>query len=268
MLMAHSAHKVDALFFAPHPDDAEIGAGGLILSLHASGRTTAIVDFCEGEAASGGTVEIRYQEAERARQILGVAYRENLKLPDGGIQDAYDTRLLAAAAIRRYQPTIIVAPYFAADPPGRGIRHSDHWQAGLIASNAFNYAHLRQLPIEDEPWQATAICYYMVPRTVEPTFVVDFTKHVDTYLAAIQAHQSQFDWVFERRAAIEELYGQTPFELHGRHNGHLWTGGGFAQPFWSPDPLVVNDPVALAEQQVTEAQRMDALRAAHQQADQ
>ena len=267
MPAADSAHKVDALFFAPHPDDAEIGAGGLILSLHAAGRSTAIVDLSEGEAASGGTVEIRYEEAERARQILGVAYRENLKLPDGGIQDDYDSRLLAAAAIRRYQPTIVVAPYFSADPPGRGIRHSDHWQTGLIASNAFNYAHLRQLPIDGEPWQATAIHYYMVPRTVDPTFVVDFTEHVDTYLAAIRAHRSQFGMVFDRRDSIEELYGQTTFELRGRHDGFLWTGGGFAQPFWAPDPLVVGDPVGIAERQVTHVQRMDALRAAHQQAD-
>ena len=258
-----AAHQVDALFFAPHPDDAEIGAGGLILSLHAAGRTTAIIDLSEGEAASSGTVEIRYEEAERARQILGVAYRENLKLPDGGIEDVYDTRLLAAAAIRRYQPTIVVAPYFSADPPGRGIRHSDHYQTGLIASNAFNYAHLRQLPIDGEPWQATAIYYYMVPRTVAPTFVVDFTQYLDTYLAAIRAHHSQFGHMFDRPESMAEIFGQTPFELRGRFDGWQWSGGGFAQPFWSPDPLVVADVVGLAEQQVTLMQRMDQLRDAH-----
>ena len=256
--------KVDALFFAPHPDDAEIGAGGLILTLHAAGRTTAIVDMSEGEAASGGSVEVRYQEAERARQILGVNYRENLRLPDAGIEDVYETRLLAAASIRRYRPTVVVAPYYRADPPGRGVRHSDHYKAGLIASNAFNYAHLQQLPIDGEPWQATAIYYYMVPPSVPPTFVIDLTEHFDVYLEAIKAHHSQFGMVFDHPTSIAEIYGQTPFELRSRFEGFLWTGGGFAQPFWSPDPLVVGDVVALAEQQVTQVQRLDQLRAAHQ----
>ena len=49
--MSNKDYKVDVLVFGPHPDDAEIGVGGLLLSMHAAGRTSAIVDMTEGESA-------------------------------------------------------------------------------------------------------------------------------------------------------------------------------------------------------------------------
>jgi LmbE family N-acetylglucosaminyl deacetylase len=49
-------------------------------------------------------VESRKDESEAAANIMGVEYREQLNLPDGGKENNEATRLLAIALIRKYQP--------------------------------------------------------------------------------------------------------------------------------------------------------------------
>ena len=49
---------VDILAFGPHPDDAEIGAGGLLRKMKDRGHTTGIVDMTTGDMG-WGTPEIR-----------------------------------------------------------------------------------------------------------------------------------------------------------------------------------------------------------------
>ena len=41
------------------------------------------MDLTQGELGTRGTPEIRHQEATEAARILGVEYRDNLKLKDG-----------------------------------------------------------------------------------------------------------------------------------------------------------------------------------------
>lgn len=74
-------------FFGAHPDDVEWGAGGIALLLRNSGVSFAIVDMTEGELGSRGTPEERKAEAALAAEFMGAQARENLGLPDGGIQD-------------------------------------------------------------------------------------------------------------------------------------------------------------------------------------
>jgi len=50
---------LDLLAFGAHPDDVEIGAGG-ILAVHArKGYTCGIIDLTAEEMASNGTVPLR-----------------------------------------------------------------------------------------------------------------------------------------------------------------------------------------------------------------
>ena len=41
--------KIDVLAFGPHPDDAEIGAGGLLLKMKDLGHKTGIIDMTRGD---------------------------------------------------------------------------------------------------------------------------------------------------------------------------------------------------------------------------
>ena len=73
---------VDLLVFGPHPDDLEIGAGGIVARHAALGFSVGLCDLTAGEMGSNGTVEERLKESEAACKVLGAAWRENLRWPD------------------------------------------------------------------------------------------------------------------------------------------------------------------------------------------
>ncbi|RYD01865.1 hypothetical protein N752_27460 [Desulforamulus aquiferis] len=62
--------KVDILAFGAHPDDVEVGAGGLMAVLAQRGLKVAVVDLTGGEMASNGSPEERNREAQRASEHL------------------------------------------------------------------------------------------------------------------------------------------------------------------------------------------------------
>ena len=50
---------LDYLVIAPHPDDAELGAAGAVLSLRAQGASVGVLDLTDGEPTPHGSPEIR-----------------------------------------------------------------------------------------------------------------------------------------------------------------------------------------------------------------
>ena len=78
---------LDLLVFGPHPDDLEIGLGGAIARHTAAGFSVGLCDLTAGELGSNGTPDERMKEAAAAAKVLGAAWRENLRWPDGGIAE-------------------------------------------------------------------------------------------------------------------------------------------------------------------------------------
>jgi bacillithiol biosynthesis deacetylase BshB1 len=232
---------VDLLAFGPHPDDAEIGCGGLLHKMKALGHTTGIVDMTTGDMG-WGTVEERQQESEEAARILGLDVRENLDLGDCRIEDTFENRCAAAAAIRRHRPQIVLAPYYQL-PIGRGLGHNDHYKTGQIVANAYNLAHLRKAPIPGEAHQAKAMWFYFLPPGVVPTFIVDVSAHFDAWMNAIDCHQTQF-YNPDRPRPDHVPHAREAFEAFARYWG--WqVGVRYAQAYLSVAPLRVNDPMVL-----------------------
>jgi bacillithiol biosynthesis deacetylase BshB1 len=234
---------VDILAFGPHPDDAEIGCGGLLRKLKDCGRTTGIIDMTSGDMG-WGTPELRAEEGRRAAEILGLDVRECLDLGDCRIEDTFENRCRVASVIRRHRPQILLAPYYDL-PIGRGLGHNDHYKTGEIVSNAFNLAHLAKAPCEGEPFQAKALFYYFVPPGTKPTFIVDITPHVEPWLASIDAHLTQFH-APDRPRPAHLPPAREVFETYARYWG--WQiGVRYAQAFLSVNPLKVDDPFVLVE---------------------
>ena len=75
----------EVLAVGAHPDDVELGCGGLLARLAACGRRVGILDLTAGEAATRGDERVRRGEAAEAAAALGVAWRSCLSLPDGGL---------------------------------------------------------------------------------------------------------------------------------------------------------------------------------------
>jgi bacillithiol biosynthesis deacetylase BshB1 len=234
---------VDILAFGPHPDDAEIGCGGLLLKLKEKGRRTGIIDMTSGDMG-WGTPEIRAEEGAKAGAILKLDVRECLDMGDCRVEDTFENRVKVASVIRRHRPEVILSPYYDL-PIGRGLGHNDHYKSGQIISNAYNLAHLAKAPCEGEPFQAKAIFYYFIPPGTRPTFVVDITAQAEQWLNAIDCHLTQF-YHPDRPRPANLPHPRDAFESYSRYWG--WQiGVKYAQAFIATSPLKIDDPVSLVE---------------------
>jgi bacillithiol biosynthesis deacetylase BshB1 len=240
---------VDILAFGPHPDDAEIGAGGLLRKLKDLGHTTGIIDMTSGDMG-WGTPELRLQECEAAAKVLRLDVRECLDLGDCRIEDTFENRCAAAAMIRRHQPQIVLSPYYHL-PVGRGLGHNDHYKTGQIVANAYNLAHLRKAPVPGEPFQAKAIYFYFLPPGTAPTFVVDITDYFDDWLAALDCHRSQFHNA-DRPPHPHAPQVRDVFSSFASYWG--WQiGVKYGQAFLATSPLKVGNPLDLVKDVVPRA---------------
>jgi bacillithiol biosynthesis deacetylase BshB1 len=173
----------DLLVFGPHPDDIEIGLGGVVAHHAAAGHRVGLCDLTAGELGSNGTPEERRREAEEAAGVLGAAWRENLGWPDGAI-----TRELMPSAvglIRRHQPRAIAMPYWT-------DRHPDHVAASQVLTEAVFKSGLRRYPATGDPWRPAWVCYYFINDSTTPSFVIDVSPHYGRKRAALDCYRSQF----------------------------------------------------------------------------
>jgi len=176
---------VDLLAVGPHPDDIEIGIGGLVAKHTSLGHRVGLCDLTAGEMGSNGTVEERLAEAEAARKVLGAAWRVNLRLPDRAIGTDLEHLRVVASLVRRAKPRVVAIPYWS-------DRHPDHEAAsGLLTEGVFN-AGLRRYQADGEAWKPESVCYYFINDSASPSFVVDVSDHYDTKRRALACFESQF----------------------------------------------------------------------------
>ena len=241
------ATELDVLAIGAHPDDAEIGAGGLLLKMKALGYKTGICDLTTGDMG-WGTPEERVAECEEAARILKLDVRETLDMGDCRVEDTFENRATVAQIIRKYRPKVIFAPWYQL-PIGRGLGHNDHFKAGVLAAQAFNFSHLRKMPIEGEPFQAKAIYYYFLPPSRPPTFVVDVEDYYEDWRRALEAHKTQFSNPNKPKPKKGTGGFLDHFEVHARQWGFL-ANARYAQAFYSEALIRVEDPMVLVNSMV------------------
>jgi bacillithiol biosynthesis deacetylase BshB1 len=176
---------VDVLVFGPHPDDIEIGAGGTVAHLAAKGQRVGLCDLTAGEMGSNGTVEERLAEADAAGDVLGAAWRVNLRWRDRAIGKDPDHVRAAASLIRAARPRSVALPYWS-------DRHPDHVAASAVLTEAAFSAGLRRFETEHGAWKAEWICYYFINDSAHPSFVVDVSQEYEIKRRALACHASQF----------------------------------------------------------------------------
>ncbi|MCL6450930.1 MAG: bacillithiol biosynthesis deacetylase BshB1 [Acetobacteraceae bacterium] len=229
---------LDVLAFGAHPDDVEIGAGAT-LALYASlGRRVGVVDLTRGELANCGTLEGRLEEAAEAAAVLGLAVRENLALPDRGIEVSQESVLRAVALIRRYRPVLILAPHWE-DP------HPDHircWE--LIREAALSAALTRVGPsLGLAPHRPRRVLAYLVNSAATPTFLVDVGSVYDIKRRALAAHRSQFELGNHSvPTPLNRPWYLAGIEGRDRYLGWL-AGVEYAEGFVSPAPSLVEPSI-------------------------
>jgi len=187
-----------ALAVAAHPDDVEFGAGGTLAKWAADGCVVHHVVCTDG---SKGTWDVdadlpalvaRRQDEQReaSRRLAGERAGEVrfLGAVDGELEASREMQREVARAIRELRPDVVLGH----DPWKRYRLHPDHRHAGLLVCDAIvsardphflvdlGVAHHR--PEHLLLWEADA-----------PDHAEDVTISIDRKLAALEAHESQFE---------------------------------------------------------------------------
>ena len=232
---------VDVLAIAAHRDDVEQTCGGTLLVQKALGWRTGILDLTQGEGGTRGSAAERAAEASAAAQILGVAHREALDLPDSNVQNTLENRLKVAAVLRRLRPRVVILPYWQG-------RHPDHYTSATLGYEACFAAGLASLDLpagDGAPHRPFKILYASLYADVRPSFVVDITPHIETRLQSLLAYRSQYGGqpagasLFVPEEDIRERMFST-----ARHYG-LLAGVRYAEPFVQREVGLAQDLVLL-----------------------
>ncbi len=189
MTSGATGYGVEALAFAAHPDDAEIFCGGTLITLADLGHRTAVVDLTRGERASNGTLEERESETAAASRVLGLQWRENLGLPDTGLNPWSDEQLRAVVeAIRRARPELLLVPWTEE-------RHPDHEAAGALLARASFFCGVRKFETgASAPAPAMRprqVLAYAMRHRMTPSFIIDTSKAMERKREAIACYRSQ-----------------------------------------------------------------------------
>jgi len=183
--MRKTEKPLDLVVVSPHPDDGELGAGGLLLLSREQGCRGGIIDLTRGETGTKGDPEMRAREAKAAASILGLIMRENLDLGDSALSDSDSNRRALVRVLRTWRPRLVLGIH-PEDP------HPDHQSAARLTYSAFFLARLpRYLP--DVPaYSPRALWYFFVHKTAEPTVVVDIGAVFERKMESLRAYGSQF----------------------------------------------------------------------------
>ncbi|MGB0368097.1 MAG: bacillithiol biosynthesis deacetylase BshB1 [Flavobacteriales bacterium] len=177
--------KLDILAFGAHPDDVEISCAGTILKHIELGYKCGIVDLTQGELGTRGSGELRLQEADRAKEILGLEARENLGFADGFFRNDEEHQLPIIEMIRKYQPEIVLANSVH-------DRHPDHGKGAKLVADACFLSGLIKINTEQEAWRPKVIYHYIQDEYIHADLTVDITPFWSKKLESIKAYTSQF----------------------------------------------------------------------------
>jgi LmbE family N-acetylglucosaminyl deacetylase/CheY-like chemotaxis protein len=158
------------LAIGAHPDDVEIGCGGILAAHRALGRRVVIATLTGGE--QGGAGAVRRDEAAAAAHLLGADLVVG-NLPDTCLTVGPETIGFIESVIREVQPSIIYT-HTAHD------MHQDHratHHATLVAARRV----------------ANVYCYQSPSSSVAfaPTRFVDITASFEQKRALLKVHASQ-----------------------------------------------------------------------------
>lgn len=236
--------KLDVLIIGAHPDDVELSCGGTVAKLTRQGKRVGIVDLTEGELGTRGSREVRAREANEAAKILGVATRENLRIPDGHIENTPENRVKLIRQLRECRPEIIIFPYSI-------DRHPDHEQAHVLCKQAWFYSGLEKLETlhngqKQSPFRPRGWLNFMQWHEFTPSFIVDVTEEYTIRMKAVRAFKSQFyephsqerDTLLSRPEFLEMV--ETRLEYYGDRIGTK-----YGEPFFLRTPVGIHNLDAL-----------------------
>jgi len=218
--------SIDILTIAAHPDDIELTCSGTLMKMLDMGYSLGILDLTQGEMGTRGAQEIRAQEAEAARAVIGARFRERLNLGDSRLTASIENRFALAEKIRLARPKTVILPYWEG-------RHPDHYTAATLGYEACYAAGLKRLPIEGEPHRPKKILYASMYWEVRPSFLIDISPYFAGDLRDVTELYPAWGKLIDR------------ITTQCKYFGHL-IGVNYAEPFVVKELMAVDDIVTLA----------------------
>ena len=216
----------------PHPDDNEIGMGGIIAKLAAEGCQVDYLTVTDGALGDLGLVtdgrplaEVRAEEAQTAGRHLGASAFYSLNLPDGGLDSVPALAEKIAEVLRAGGYDAVACP----DPWNSYEAHWDHVITGRAAAQAAINCNLLHYPANTRtpPIQLQAVLFYF---TQCPNVCADITPWFGRKMEAVALHRSQitpellqlytgyFAWRGQKLSGdgriFEGVKSLTPLHLH------------------------------------------------------
>lgn len=241
---------LDILVFAPHPDDAELCCGGLLLKARNARLKVGIVDVTRGEMATRGSVRARQREAAAASRRLEVLVRENLRLPDGRLHDDERLRRALVRALRRHRPRLLLIPHWEDQHPD----HAAVGQAGLYAAwlagaPRYDPRSARGVAAPDRlPYRPRQVLHYNNRYGIEADVVVDISEVLEEKLALAACYASQFGPGQKAGGGPRTRLSSPHFAewLRGLHSFYgSRIGTRYGEPYCTKGPLAVLTPALL-----------------------
>jgi LmbE family N-acetylglucosaminyl deacetylase len=217
-----------AMVVFAHPDDAEIGSGGVVATWIAAGCEVTYVLCTNGAAGTtdraltpSALVRKRADEQRAAADAMGVKHVVMLGYPDGELEDTRGFLSDVVRALRQYRPHRV----FVHDPHRvHGFQHRDHRNAGIVTTDAvYPYArdhlHFPEHITTDglDPHKVSELWYWGMDA---PNVIVDITDGIEQQIAALIRHESQMP-------GFNVPAGQTIGERIRRHAAELAEGYDF-----------------------------------------
>lgn len=229
--------RIDALAFSPHPDDAEMGCGGLLLKLKDKGYRTGIIDLTRAELSTNGNLKTREEEIKEASKILGLDIRENLGLEDANIKNDYDSRLKVISAIRKYRPGLALIPFWR-------DRHPDHENSYKLLKDAIFISGLKKFKTGLDSYRPDVVINYMLHYEFKPSFIVDISQYYNKKFSAVAAYKSQF-YSDVTKKVMTHIASKYFFDIiNSRHQcSGLKIMSEYGEPYYIESDIKIDDPL-------------------------
>lgn len=184
----------NVLVIFPHPDDAELVAGGTVAVLTDKGAKVTYCCATDGgmgsydpTAARESVAAVRKEEQMAAARTLGVDSVRWLDFPDGFLPDIETVRQRMVTVIREVRPDFLIT----LDPWLTYESHPDHRKTSLAAVEAVLYASL-PLAYPDDLNVAHSVPGIALALSSRSNTAIDITGTWDRKIRACLCHKSQF----------------------------------------------------------------------------
>lgn len=208
VLAQTQTQPVRVIAFGAHPDDCDLGSGGLAAKYATLGNKVKFVSLTNGDAGHQSQhgeelARRRRAEAQEAGRRIGIEY-DVLENHDGKLLPTLDVREQVIREIRQWKADIVIAPR-------PNDYHPDHRYTGVLVQDASYMVIVPNLvtdtpPLTHNPVFLSYSDRFTRPQPFRPDIVVSIDDVFEKKINMLDAHISQFyEWLPWTTGQLEQV---------------------------------------------------------------